>query len=167
MRWLLLQSFTRIGQKIWIFYKWPIFERVSFFLPQTLEMMKCYKYCLFCLLLFLILTFLEKNWHSDQVLPKSQFYWKERAVSKLPTYGKNAHVIIRGGPQNAQAHAYIIGVLRHTIAWDQPWTSWRWTYCSFEKIQNAIFKILSTGYSNGSRTWLFFSFLKYLNKYGC
>ena len=113
------------------------------------------------------IDFLEKNWHSDQVLPKSQFYWKERAVSKLPTYGKNAHVIIRGGPQNAQAHAYIIGVLRHTIAWDQPWTSWRWTYCSFEKFQNAIFKILSRGYSNGSRTSPFFSFLKYLNKYGC
>ena len=30
------QSFIRIGPKIWFFYYWPIFQCVSFFLPQTL-----------------------------------------------------------------------------------------------------------------------------------
>ena len=28
-------SFIRIGQKLWIFYQWLIFESVPFFLPQT------------------------------------------------------------------------------------------------------------------------------------
>ena len=49
------------------------------------------------------------------------------------------------------------------------WTSWRWTCCSFEKFQNAIFvrywKILSRGYSNESRTSPIFFFFKYLNNY--
>ena len=31
MRWLFSPSFIRIGQKMWILYKWPIFERVPFF----------------------------------------------------------------------------------------------------------------------------------------
>ena len=34
--WLFSQSFMRIGQKMCIFCHWPIFERVWFFLPQTL-----------------------------------------------------------------------------------------------------------------------------------
>ena len=36
MRWLFSPSFKRIGLKMWIFYKWPIFKSVSFFYPQTL-----------------------------------------------------------------------------------------------------------------------------------
>ena len=31
-------SFMRIGQKLWIFYKWPIFECACFFFTQTLSM---------------------------------------------------------------------------------------------------------------------------------
>ena len=36
MRQLFSLSFIRIGQKLWNFYKWPFFERVRFFLTQTL-----------------------------------------------------------------------------------------------------------------------------------
>ena len=32
-------SFMKIGQKMWIFYKWSIFERVSFFSPHTLGLL--------------------------------------------------------------------------------------------------------------------------------
>ena len=31
-----MPSFMRIGQKMWMFYKWPIFECISFFIPQAL-----------------------------------------------------------------------------------------------------------------------------------
>ena len=37
MRQLFSPSFMRIGQKLWNFYYWPIFERVRFFLTQTLH----------------------------------------------------------------------------------------------------------------------------------
>ena len=36
MRQLFSPSFVRMGQKLRIFYYWPIFERVRFFLTQTL-----------------------------------------------------------------------------------------------------------------------------------
>ena len=36
MRQSLCPSFIKIGQKLWIFYQWPIFERVLFFFAQTL-----------------------------------------------------------------------------------------------------------------------------------
>ena len=36
MRWLFSPIFMRKWQKMWIFYYWPIFERVLFFIPQTL-----------------------------------------------------------------------------------------------------------------------------------
>ena len=36
MRLSFSPSFMKIGQKMWIFYQWPIFERGPFFLTQTL-----------------------------------------------------------------------------------------------------------------------------------
>ena len=36
MRWIFSPSFMGIGQKMWIFYYWPIFERVLVFFTQTL-----------------------------------------------------------------------------------------------------------------------------------
>ena len=38
IRQLFSPSFTRIGQKLWIFHYWPIFEYVRFLLTQTLGM---------------------------------------------------------------------------------------------------------------------------------
>ena len=37
IRQLFSPSFMRMGQKWWIFYYWAIFERVRFFLTQTLN----------------------------------------------------------------------------------------------------------------------------------